>query len=686
MQELEFLNQPITKIQGVGEKAAEALARIRIRNVKDLLLHIPINILERKFMPPILKDGEQVILQLNVEILEQPNSKFSRNKPYKIYCSYNKYHVNLVYFNFAPYYIIDKLSVNQKITVCGKLDFFGKEYSISHPEIDITGSNKFIKTQVIYPLTRGLTSSQLTKYVSMVFRSLKNMPEDWISNEIKNNNSWLNFKENLFALHHATKESDLNITSNLRRRLAYDELLATQLSLHIFRTKRKKEPGREFNFKGDLSQNIITDLGYELTEGQKATLQEIIQDQKSDFKMFRLIQGDVGCGKTLVALSAMANVIESGPYQCALMAPTDILANQHYEWIKPRLEKYNIHCVLLTGKITGKKRQEILEKIASGQAQIIIGTHALFQNLVEFKDLALVVIDEQHRFGVEQRNSLINKGKNADILSMSATPIPRTLTLALYGDMDISRIIDKPKGRVEITTLILAIYKANELIDSFKKLIEQGERIYWICPLIEEQDSENELPTKAVLERFEEFEKLYPGQVSIVHGKMNPQEKEANLQKFASGEVSILVATTVIEVGINVPEATIMVIEQAEKFGLSQLHQLRGRVGRGSKKSYCMLLYSYPLSNNAKERLQILKESNDGFLIAEKDLSLRGAGNIAGIKQSGLPDFRIAILPEDSDLLIAANNQAKAITQRGTLPDNIKFLLEFFGYQREMID
>jgi ATP-dependent DNA helicase RecG len=460
--------------------------------------------------------------------------------------------------------------------------------------------------------------------------------------------------------HAPEDEKSLEPTSLARSRLAYDELLANQLALALVRANMRRLKGRSIEGDSSLCRKVLDTLPYALTSSQETALTEIKTDMSSDDRMMRLLQGDVGSGKTVVALMVMLGAVEAG-YQTAIMAPTEILARQHFETIEPLAKAAGLEVVLLTGRNKGKPRDAILEKLASGAAHIAIGTHALFQDDVEFENLGLAVIDEQHRFGVHQRLTLAAKGSAVDMLVMTATPIPRTLMLTAYGDMDVSRLLEKPAGRKPIDTRVLPLERLDNVVDAIRRTVNEGSKVFWVCPLVEESEV---IDAAAAEERYDHLKHLFGDRVGLVHGRMKGPEKDAVMEAFAKGNVDILVSTTVVEVGVDVPEATVMVIEHAERFGLAQLHQLRGRIGRGERPSTCLLLYAPPLTETARARLKILRETNDGFVIAEEDLRLRGAGELLGTRQSGLPEFRLADLTIHGELLATARDDAALILSK----------------------
>jgi ATP-dependent DNA helicase RecG len=561
------------------------------------------------------------------------------------------------FFNAHGNWIETQFPVEKTVTICGKIEDFKGQKQIIHP--DLLDSDQPEKNEVIYPLTAGLTTKPLRKAILAALEQTPALPE-WLDASQTKQQNWPDWKSALLNLHTPQNPSDLQSSSKTRTRLAYDEFLANQLTLAIVRHKQKKLNGRLFETNGKLRQKLIENLPWTLTSFQKEALKDIDKDMGSKDRMLRLLQGDVGSGKTIVAALAMMNAIDSGT-QAALMAPTEILARQHAQTLKPFLESSGIPFVTLTGRDKSKTRAKILEDIASGQAKIIIGTHALFQEAIEFSDLGLAVIDEQHRFGVHQRLQLSSKGRGVDVLVMTATPIPRTLALTAYGDMEVSRIMGKPPGRKPVDTRLLPQDNVEDMMIRLGEQIKHGVQIYWVCPLVEESEI---LDLAAAEERYIILESLFGDKVGLIHGRMKPKDKDAVMEKFSNGDISILVATTVIEVGVNVPKATIMVIEHAERFGLAQLHQLRGRVGRGGDQSYCFLVYAAPINETAKQRLKTLRETEDGFLIAEKDLELRGSGEVLGTKQSGLENFRLADLAAHADLLISARQDAALLLEK----------------------
>jgi ATP-dependent DNA helicase RecG len=656
---LDPLFQSLSNLPGIGPKNLKLLEKmLGGPKILDLLFHLPIEIIERRQAKDIASAplDQPVILTVTID-KHSPAPR--RGMPYRIRVRDASGFMDLVFFSAHPGWIEKQYPVNGTALICGKIEDFRGQRQIVHP--DLLGNeadDEIEKIETIYPLTAGLTNKALRKNILAALDKVPNLPE-WLNDAHKKKSGWADWSATIHKIHHPEAPEDLEARAPAKERLAYDELLANQLALLIVRNQQKKQNGRVFKTNGPMRQKLLSALPWALTNGQKLALDEIDADMREALRMSRLLQGDVGSGKTIVAALAMMNAVDSGT-QAAIMAPTEILARQHAETLAPYFEKLGIPFVILTGRDKGKARDKIVAQIADGTARIIIGTHALFQESVSFDNLGLAIIDEQHRFGVQQRLLLSSKTKASDVLVMTATPIPRTLTLTAYGDMDVSRIMEKPPGRKPIDTRLIAQDKLEDMIAGLNRQIETGARIYWVCPLVEESEF---LDLAAAEERYQVLQKYFGEDVGLIHGKMKAADKDAIMEKFARGQIHVLVATTVIEVGVNVPEATIMVIEHAERFGLAQLHQLRGRVGRGDKPSYCFLLYASPLSEKAKERLQIMRQTEDGFLIAEKDLELRGGGEILGTKQSGLPEFRLADLTQNSDLLLTARDDARLILQ-----------------------
>ncbi|MCQ2734846.1 MAG: ATP-dependent DNA helicase RecG, partial [Alphaproteobacteria bacterium] len=544
--------------------------------------------------------------------------------------------------------------------ISGKIEIFNGALQMSHPEyfVDVSHPELLPQIETVYPLTAGITNKMLNKIVLQAFRNLPDLPE-WLDEKYLKQENFTSFKQALWLAHHPQTFDDLSPNAPARRRLAYDELLANQISLAIVRQRLKKQKGRELIGTGSLKNKLLQILPFELTKAQQRVIAEIESDMAAPYKMSRLLQGDVGSGKTIVALLTMLNVVENGA-QAAIMAPTEILAQQHYETIADLCEKIGITAALLTGNIKGKARKQILEQLASGEINILIGTHALFTDDVTFKDLAYVIIDEQHRFGVRQRLSLSQKGNLCDVLVMTATPIPRTLVLTMYGDMEYSQIDELPAGRQPVTTTVLPLSKIHDVVAALQRKLQTGAQAYWVCPLVEESEK---IDLSAATERYESLQKIFGNQVGLVHGKMKESEKNAVMDEFKNGKIKLLVSTTVIEVGVNVPAATVMIVEHAERFGLAQLHQLRGRIKRGTEASNCILMFGYPLSEVARTRLNTMKQTEDGFVIAEEDLKLRGGGEVLGTRQSGFSNFKLADLSVHGDLLLTATKDAALILQ-----------------------
>ena len=662
--ELDPLFRRLTALPGVGDKNAALFEKlIGGQKVWDLLSHLPIDFIDRRFSPPLNEAPNGRVATFEIKVgKHNPNAR--RGQPYRVKASDGTGEISLTFFHANKGWIQKQLPEGEKRVVSGKVEYYQGKAQIVHPDIALPEERESIQTvEAVYPLTAGITNKVVRKALNGALSFISPLP-DWLEPTYKSQQKWLNWDDALKAVHAPESSDALDPQHPNRERLAYDELLAHQLTLALVRQKQRGTNGRILEGTGTMRALMLQALPFSLTGAQERALVDIDKDMSATSKMLRLLQGDVGSGKTVVAAMAMLRAVESGA-QAAMMAPTEILARQHAEGLEPWLSAAGVKMVILTGRDKGASRKLILENIASGQAQIIIGTHAIFQDDVIYDDLGLAIIDEQHRFGVEQRLALSNKGNKdkggVNVLVMTATPIPRTLTLTAYGDMEVSRLDEKPPGRKPIETLLMSSEKIETMIDGLKRKIEDGARIYWVCPLVEESEF---MDMAAAEERYDVLKHYFGDRVGLVHGRMKGEDKDQVMADFSVGNLDILVATTVIEVGVNVPEATIMVIEHAERFGLSQLHQLRGRVGRGRDQSYCFLLYSGPLSVTAKERLRIMRESEDGFVIAEKDLELRGAGDILGVKQSGSVNFKLADLSVHGELLAAARDDARLILER----------------------
>ena len=655
---LDLLLSPINKLKGVGPKIENIINKLGIYLNVHFLWHFPYKIIEKKYYENIYDAPVNNLVTLKIEIIKHYPSKF-RRQPYRVNCLANETQIDIIYFN-ARHPVVRSILPKKSIKmVSGKLEFFRNKFQITHPSNveDVSKIQLIREREPVYTLTAGLNMKNFIKLLNQVIKILPN-PKEWINVKIIKKYNFVSWKEAIEKLHNPKIDDTYNEKNNFRRRLAFDELFAHQLAICIIRTINNKKHSTSFQNKNKLKKELITSLNYTLTNSQLLVISEINSDLESDKQMIRLLQGDVGSGKTIVALISMLKIVESG-YQATLMAPTSILAYQHFENISKLVKNLPINIEILTGKDKGGKRIEKLDQIKNGQIQIIIGTHSLIQDSVIFKKLGLSVIDEQHRFGVYQRLAFNYKGFRPSILVMSATPIPRTLTLAAYGDMDESRLIEKPIGRKPIKTTSLILNKEKQLIERIKKKISSSDnKFFWVCPLIEESQ---ELDLKAATDRFNSLEKIFKNKVLLIHGQLSEKEKEETMEKFKNENYRILVATTVIEVGIDIKSATTIIIEHAERFGLAQLHQLRGRVGRNNEESYCILLHKEIINETAKKRIKIMMDTNDGFKIAEEDLNIRGPGEILGKKQSGLPSFNVADLSYDSDLLEEARYFADEI-------------------------
>ena len=653
-------------LPGVGPKTAILLNRLLAKpggeaRAVDLLFHAPINVVDRRTRPTLKDAPLDTLVLIKVRVAEHRRPERGAKGPFKVLVEDETGDAVLVFFLANTEWIERSLPIGATRWVSGRLELYDGHRQIVHPDrvVDEAGLAKLPLVEPVHGLTEGLQQRFMQKAIEGALERLPNLPE-WQNPSVLAANKLGGFAESLRLLHHPREPGDIAPTSLARQRLALDELLAQQLALRLMRGKLRRAPGREHRSAGRLAAAIEANLPFQLTGAQKRTLDEIRADLSSDQRMLRLVQGDVGSGKTIVAALAMAHVAEAGR-QAALMAPTEILARQHFERLEPIFDAVGLSTVLLTGRAKLSERPGLRAQISSGETRIIIGTHALITGGVMFDDLGLAVVDEQHRFGVTQRLALGAKGEAADVLVMTATPIPRSLALALFGDMDSSVLDEKPPGRTPIKTRALPQSRIGEVVDGLRRALESGARAYWVCPLVEENE---DLDLAAAEERFEDLKRIFGERVGLVHGRMKGADKDAAMEAFQKGETRILVATTVIEVGVDVPEATIMVIEHAERFGLAQLHQLRGRVGRGSGESSCLLLYKGPLGEAAGARLTTLRQTEDGFRIAEEDLRLRGEGEILGLRQAGLPGFRLADIVAHARLLATARDDAELILRR----------------------
>ncbi len=647
----------ITKLPGIGPRIAKRIEGLAGPNILDLLFHLPNGIIDRRYTPKITQAEPGMVATLTVNIDQHFPAK-TRGRPYKIRCSDETGSITLIYFHARQDYLQKILPEGKQRIISGTTEIYQEGTQMVHPDhvVDVKNRADIEIIEPVYPLTQGLSSKVLSKAVKGALKLLPKLPE-WLDQAHLRKRRWPSWDDALIQIHNPSDRKEIEPKSIFYQRLAYDELLANQLALTMVRLHMKKLKGIPIQGTGIIKNKILNALPFDLTASQNDAIKQITEDMRTSIRMQRLLQGDVGSGKTLVAFMSIIHAIEGGK-QAAFLAPTEILARQHHATIKPLATTAGLKVALLTSREKGKKRTEILESIAKGETNITVGTHAIFQENVEFNELALAVIDEQHRFGVHQRLALTSKGRAVDVLAMTATPIPRTLTLTAYGDMEVSRLFEKPAGRRPIDTRTISVTRINHVIQSLKRALNENNKIYWVCPLVEESEK---IDLAAAEDRFSHLKSIFGERVGLVHGKMKAAEKDASMEAFAHGNVDILVATTVIEVGVDVPRATIMIIEHAERYGLAQLHQLRGRIGRGSNKSTCILLFSENLTELARDRLKIIRDTEDGFIISEEDLRIRGAGEVLGTKQSGLPEFKLADLSLHAGLISIARDDAKLI-------------------------
>jgi ATP-dependent DNA helicase RecG len=678
---------PVRTLTGIGPKTGKLFDRLLADDggearVVDALFHLPQGTIDRRARPKIRDAERDAIVTLEVTVTEHrpPSGRFSK-APFRVIVEDETGDVELVFFLANHQWIERMLPIGEKRWISGKLELWDGHLQMVHPDrvLDAAGLARLPPVEAVYGLTEGLYQRNVQRAVEGAFNVLPVLPE-WNDAAWMKARGFSSFSDALAKVHHPQHPQDILPTQPARMRLAFDELLASQLALGLVRARMRETRGRASLGNGQIAKKIEAALPFSLTVSQRRSVDEINADLGSDKAMLRLLQGDVGSGKTLVALLTMAHMVEAGR-QAAMMAPTEILARQHYERLLPLAQTAGLRLGLITGRDKAAERKATLAALADGEIDILVGTHALFQESVAFRDLGLAVVDEQHRFGVHQRLALGRKGEAVDILVMTATPIPRTLVLTFFGDMDVSTLREKPAGRSPIDTRALPLDRIDDVVAGIGRAVAAGGRAYWVCPLVEE--SEN-LDVAAAQDRYEVLMQFFGDKVGLIHGKMKGRDKDEAMERFQRGETQILVSTTVIEVGVDVPEASIMVIEHAERFGLAQLHQLRGRVGRGSAKSSCLLLYKTPLGEVAKARIEIMRETEDGFRIAEEDLRLRGEGEVLGTRQSGLPGFRLAQIEVHGEMLQAARDDARMIVERdpelkSPRGEALRILLYLFG-------
>ncbi|MCG5474675.1 MAG: ATP-dependent DNA helicase RecG [Sinorhizobium fredii] len=665
---LDPLFSPLDSLPGIGPRTGELYARLLGREsiddcrVIDLIFHAPHSLIDRRQQPGIAYAPQGSIVTITGRVdRHQPSPRGRPNVPYRVFLHDDTGELALTFFRVKGNWLEKALPIDETVIVSGKVDWFNGRASMVHPDhmVRAAEAESLPLVEPVYGLTAGLTLRPLRKTIEAAVARVPELPE-WLDETLMRQQGLAGARECFHRLHEPRDETDIAPQAPARRRLAYDEFLAGQLSLSLVRQRLRKVAGTPVHATGQLSGPVIAALPFSLTASQSGAVGDILADMSVSERMLRLLQGDVGSGKTAVALMAMLAAVESGG-QAVLMAPTEILARQHHATLAKMAAPAGVTIDVLTGRTKGKERDAILERIASGETQMVIGTHALFQDAVNYRQLVLAVVDEQHRFGVHQRLRLTAKGISPHMLVMTATPIPRTLVLAAFGDMDVSKLTEKPAGRKPIQTVTIPTERTDEIIERLDSALSQGKKAYWICPLVEESE---ETDTMSADERYQSLAQRFGNDVGLVHGRMTGPEKDAVMLAFKNGEIRVLVATTVVEVGVDVPDATIMVIEHAERFGLAQLHQLRGRVGRGDEASTCILLYKGPLSEAGRARLSILRDTEDGFLIAEEDLKLRGEGELLGTRQSGTPGFRIASLEAHADLLDIARKDAAYLIER----------------------
>ena len=670
-----FFFNPVSKVKGIGPKIKKLFNEKKIDTNIDLIFNFPYGLIDRTHCPKLnnLEIGKISTIFVKVK---KHNFPRIRRLPNIVQCFDETGEINIVFFNSRENYIKEILPINGEVIISGKVNFYKNKYQITNPDYVTSTNNeeKVTKIMPTYASLKGISNKTINKIYENIIKEIPDVQE-WHRDHIIKNNNWLSFKHSLVQLHNPKKIEDLDKNSLAYERISFDEIFSNLLIFAQIKKKISNVYKKPKIFSSDLKLRLIKNLSFTLTKDQETIIKEIEESLKKDKKMIRLLQGDVGSGKTIISIITGLNVIAAG-YQVALMCPTEILATQHLNLIKSLTKEQNINVEILSSSINKKKQIEIKKEVLEGKINFLIGTHSLFQETVSFSNLGLIIIDEQHKFGVKQRISLSDKGgENCDVLLMSATPIPRTLILSTYGDMDISTLKEKPFKKTTIITNIIPENKIPDLINLIKKKIESKQQIYWICPLIEESKKVNLTP---VLERFKYLTKYFPENVIVMHGNLKNDEKNIVMKNFLEKKFSILISTTVVEVGVDNPNANTIVIENSERFGLAQLHQLRGRVGRGIENGECILVYSKSISENGKKRLKILKESNDGFYISEQDLKLRGFGDIIGYKQSGQKDFIVADPMYHSHLFELAKQETDFYTQANLSLEKFNMLLKFF--------
>ncbi|MGH6923548.1 MAG: ATP-dependent DNA helicase RecG [Propylenella sp.] len=672
-------------LPGVGPKIAALFARAIGTDdeeplIRDLLFHLPSGFIDRRKRPPLyeMPPSGPVTVEGVVERIEKPRGYES---PWRIVLAERNATIQIVYFKAQADWLKKLYPIGARLVVSGDVEWFDMRPQIRHPDYVLPAerATELPAIEPTYGLTQGLSPKIIRRSVGEALKRLPGLPE-WLSPDLVSARGWPAFSDALRQVHAPKELEGSGPSGPAWQRLAFDELVASQLALALVRGTAKRRRGTEWRAAGKLKAKIESALPFSLTRSQRQAVAEIEKDLAGSERMVRLLQGDVGSGKTIVALIAMAQVVEAGG-QAALMAPTELLARQHHATIAPLAAAAGIETVLLTGRDPASERSDALARIADGAAQIVVGTHALFQAGVTFRRLGLAVVDEQHRFGVHQRLAISAKGDSPDMLVMTATPIPRTLVLSYFGDMEVSRLTEKPAGRQPVETRAVPLDRLGEVVERIGRAVDAGGKAYWVCPLVAESEKSDLAPAE---ERYAALSARFGRRVGLVHGRMKTAEKDREMERFRSGETVILVSTTVVEVGVDVPDATIMVIEHAERFGLAQLHQLRGRVGRGEARSACLLLYRPPLGETARARLAIMRETEDGFRIAEEDLRLRGEGDLLGTRQSGMPGFRIALPDVHAELLQVARDEAKLALARdpdfsSPRAEALRLLLYLFG-------